>query len=663
MRFTSSRARAVAAVVPLLFLAPAAGAQSAAPRPEAYALTNVRLSPEEDEPTHTILLEAGRIRAVQFASEQVPAHMRVIDAEGLLAVPAFVDAYGSAGCATPNPTAQKDAPASESANVPIDMRQANRKGIQPAFRAADVYTVEGDVGERFRKNGFGAHVAAPRGELLAGRSALASTRDAAPRDVIIVGDLLHHGAFTASGSGYPSTLMGYHAQLRQFFLDAQRHAELERRWKEGRPGPRPPFDADLQAAQELMAGERRLVCEARTDRDVRRWVALADEFGIQIAISGGREIQKAAALLVERDIPVFLTLDWGEEVKDPREEEKKKREKNEEREPGEEQEAEPDDEAAADEEADVPEGNPEDNPEGNPEGNPEDNPEDPEDPEDADSEEGQEPKEEPKDEPAEEEAAQEGEEAPEDNKDRWKYVEPMPVRIEKRLAWERRRDCALRLSEAGVRVVFGTGTRNPDDVLKSLRALVEAGFSKEAALAGLTSAPAEVLGVDRHFGWLKPGHSAQVALWTKHPLDEGAQVKWIFVDGFPYEFEVKDEAQGEGPADGVDVSGTWDAQDPDDDEGRKLVLELEMAEDGKVSGSAEVESPADGSMLKSDVTGKVSGETVTLKMSIAVGEMQIDLDFEGKVDDDEMKGELMIKFAGQEQEAQLVAERRPGGAR
>ena len=38
--------------------------------------------------------------------------------------------------------------------------------------------------------------------------------------------------------------MGYVAQLRQFFLDAQRHGVLADRMRAGRPGPRPAFDED-----------------------------------------------------------------------------------------------------------------------------------------------------------------------------------------------------------------------------------------------------------------------------------------------------------------------------------------------------------------------------------------------------------------------------------
>ena len=111
--------------------------------------------------------------------------------------------------------------------------------------------------------------------------------------------------------------MGAVAQLRQFFLDANRNAELERRRSAGKPGVRPPFDADLEAVAPALLKKRRIVCEAASPGDVERWVRLSDEFGFEIGLSGGREAWKRAALLKQRGIPVFLTLDWGEEIEDP----------------------------------------------------------------------------------------------------------------------------------------------------------------------------------------------------------------------------------------------------------------------------------------------------------------------------------------------------------
>ena len=55
------------------------------------------------------------------------------------------------------------------------------------------------------------------------------------------------------------------------------------------------------------------------------------------------------------------------------------------------------------------------------------------------------------------------------------YREPRGVREEKRRLWEQRRDNAIQLHQAGVRVLFGTGDGKAKDLLENVRQLVEVG--------------------------------------------------------------------------------------------------------------------------------------------------------------------------------------------
>ena len=296
----------------------------AAPRPELYAVRDVRLAVPEDAPRHTLILRDGRIERVQDVGAEVPPGARVIEGKGMLALPAFIDAFTHTGCATPTPVADRDAAPSPSVGALVDMREANRKGIQPAFRAADVLKVDADLRKRLRTSGFGLLLSAPTGQLLSGQSTLASSRDAPARDALLAPVEFDHSSFQSEGPGYPGTRMGAVAQLRQFFLDARRDQEIRARRAAGKSGPRPPYDADLEAILPALAQTRRVVCEAESVADIERWISLSDEFRISIAISGGRDAWKRANVLRDRGIPVFLTLDWGEEAEDPHAKDKKK---------------------------------------------------------------------------------------------------------------------------------------------------------------------------------------------------------------------------------------------------------------------------------------------------------------------------------------------------
>ena len=588
-------------------LSPAAAAQNTPSRPRPFAVTGVRLELAEDAPRKTLILRDGRIESIQDAALELPGDVWVLEVDGLLATPAFLDAWTRTGCEMPSPEVDQDRPAEVDANVRIDMRQANRKGIQPSFRAATAIAVEAKDIESHRSAGFGGMVSSPGGEILAGRSALLYARDAAPRDLIIKDGVFQHAAFSASGGGYPSTLMGYHAQLRQLFYDARRQVELEDRQEAGLPGPRPAWDDELEAAASILRGEELLVCEADSARDINRWLRLAKEFDLTIAIAGGRDAWKVADELARRDITVLMDLDWGDEVDDP----------------------------DADEDADEEE---------------EEGEEPDSDEEDADGEE-----------PTEGDSDEEGSAEESASELNYEYEEPIGVRREKRRLWEERRDSATRLHQAGVDVVFCTGAREPDERIGSVRELVEAGFPRTAAIAALTTHAAEIAGAARYIGKLSAGESATFSLWTGDPMDDDSQVAWSFVEGFGNEFEVKERRKGgDGPAEGVDLSGAWAVAFPGDDDAREMELILEMDEDGSLSGSVSTTNPMDDSPLEADVEGYVEGNDVSFSMTFSVGGgFEVELDFDGEVEGDEITGTRTLKFPGSEDEARFEATREP----
>jgi len=538
------------------------------------AIRGVRLSAADDAELVTLILRDGRIAGRLAAGDDVPPGLWIVEGEGHLAVPAFIDAYTHTGCETPEPVVDQDVPTDTSADVDVDMRQANRKGIQPLFRAADVLSLDDDARETWRANGFGALLAAPHGELLSGSSTLATTRDGAARDVVLQPDVFMHAAFRASGPGYPSTLMGYVAQLRQFFLDVRWYADRTAGYDSGR-GPRPPYDAELEAANEAILA-RRVMVEAESHRDARRWLGLADELGFELAIAGGRDVWKLADRLAAADVPVVLTLDWGDEVPDPDDEKNvRKREKA----------------AASDDAA-------------------------------------------------------------------WTYDEPVPVLRERRRLWEERRDCALRLADAGVRLAFGSGERDAKKLLKAVRELVEAGLPGGVALAALTSEAADILGEAR-LGAVEIGRDATFALWTEDPLAEDARLALLVVDGVVHEFDVEAEPEPEGePAEGVDVTGRWklEFEGPQEIE---MTAELEMDEDGSVTGTFTREGPE--GEITGDFEGHVSGTELTLETTYEVGDTSIDFRFTADIEDDALSGTATAKASFGQFDFSGTGERLPEG--
>ncbi len=623
--------RAMRAIVlcALLSFVPCAAGQSRQERPAPYAIRDVRLSSAADAAAKTILVRDGRIEAIVDAASEIPPGRKIMEGEGRIALPAFLDAWTASGCTLPAPVVDRDRPPAEDANVQIDMREANRKGIHPSFRAVDVADLGGDISKKHREQGFGLLLCAPGGELLAGKSSLLATRDAPTRDLVVQGEVFQHAAFRARGPGYPSTLMGYFAQLRQYFLDARRHALLEERHAQGRPGGRPPWDPDLEAAHELLDGKLRLVCEADRENDIERWIRLSDELGLRIAIAGGRESWKLAAELARREIPVFLTLDWEEEVPDPVAEKKKQEEAAKKKE---EQPTPPGTglgEAAQPKEASPPAEVKPDSAQG------------------------------------EKAASEEKEPTPEEKKEAeeakaWEYVEPEPVRIAKRHEWEETRDCARRLQEAGVAYALCTGRGSAADLLKNVRTLVESGFTEDEALAALTSRPASLLGVEHDFGFLTPGHSASFTLWTASPTTKDAQLACIFVEGYPYPFEVKKKKEGgEKPPEGLDLSGRWTITGRTEEANEPSLATLTMNPDGTLGGTLRVTIPQSGDQLESPVSGRLEGLRVSLEAKFTYEGLEITVTMEGTYEGGTITGERKVHSTVFEDTSKFTATRVP----
>lgn len=59
------------------------------------------------------------------------------------------------------------------------------------------------------------------------------------------------------------------------------------------------------------------------------------------------------------------------------------------------------------------------------------------------------------------------------------------------------------------------------------------GLPYHAALAGVTSAPAELLGLGSRIGKIKPGFDADIVVWDSDPLSAGAAPVQVWIDGAP----------------------------------------------------------------------------------------------------------------------------------
>ena len=128
--------------------------------------------------------------------------------------------------------------------------------------------------------------------------------------------------------------------------------------------------------------------------------------------------------------------------------------------------------------------------------------------------------------------------------------------------WDRAPSNPARLAEAGIPIAFTTQKlEKPDKEFWSrVRLAVRRGLSKDAALAAVTSAPAEMFGVSDRLGTIAPGHIANLVVTNGDIFaDEGTKVLTTWIDGRIYDADAAAQQ---------DPRGTWEITV----EGKKLPL-------------------------------------------------------------------------------------------
>lgn len=124
----------------------------------------------------------------------------------------------------------------------------------------------------------------------------------------------------------------------------------------------------------------------------------------------------------------------------------------------------------------------------------------------------------------------------------------MNVELEDLMHWDLAPENAGRLAKAGVKIALTShGLKDSGAFLGAVRKAVKRGLDPQAALAALTTTPAELYGADR-LGTLAAGKAANIIVADGDLFGEKTKVLETWVDGTRYEVATEPEA---------DVRGTW----------------------------------------------------------------------------------------------------------
>lgn len=282
-------------------LALALAAPARAAKPDVYAVVGGRVVTVSG-PTHetaTVLLRDGLIEAVG-PTVAIPPDARLIDAKGLTLTPGLIDGFGGIGLpsAAARPKRDHGFSAGEKPN-PLAPQALALDALKPADTA------------RARDAGITTALVISRDGVLPGRSVLIDLWGDKADGMVLKQPAALHLHMATLEERYPSSLMGTIAYVRQALYDAGRYRnEWSAYERSARGKKRPRYDAALAAWQDVLAGRLPLVVTALRENDIRRAVALADEFRVRVAVAGAPQAFRVVPLLKARKLPLLVSVDF-----------------------------------------------------------------------------------------------------------------------------------------------------------------------------------------------------------------------------------------------------------------------------------------------------------------------------------------------------------------
>lgn len=294
----------------LAVVAAVAAVDAHAERPRVYALVGgtVVTAPGRVIERGNVIFRDGKIVAAG-AGAAIPSDAEIVDAKGSWIYPGLIDAYARLGggdaerAGRAGGSGGAETPRGRAAAEPGDLHPLPR--VRPERRAIEsLLPFAGDrkrEAETWRSLGFAILSISPSTGIFRGSSAAVVLLDDRPVAEIVLRDgVAQHVGFDRGefGEGYPTSLMGTVAAIRQTLLDAGRHAEWSARFERNPAAvPRPDRSAAWDALVPVLDRRVSIVFEATSPEDVLLADRLAREFDLDAVVVGsGHEAEIADAV-------------------------------------------------------------------------------------------------------------------------------------------------------------------------------------------------------------------------------------------------------------------------------------------------------------------------------------------------------------------------------
>ncbi len=300
-------------------------AQRPVPPPH-FAIQNARIMTGSGQiiDRGTIVMDNGLITAVG-RNAQIPDGAWVIDGEGLTVYPGLIDAMSSvalpASMRAPQGRGRAVGATGQSAQeqVPYSWGPEDRPATFTWMSAADDLNLEDDAIETWRETGFTSVVATPERGIFPGQSAVINLGGDRARDMVLKTPVALRVNFQAGtgNRGFPSSLFGAIAYVKQSFIDAAHYDEAWVIYSNSPVGlERPQYDRALEPLRVVINTHSYVMLPGDWAYEVQRAVKIGEQMGVNTLVYGARQGYEIADELAEKDIPVLLDVNWPEPPRD-----------------------------------------------------------------------------------------------------------------------------------------------------------------------------------------------------------------------------------------------------------------------------------------------------------------------------------------------------------
>ncbi len=520
-----------------------------------YLLKNVLVvaKPGASPLLQSVLIKDGIITQVA-PSIKAPYDAKVIDVDSIYAYAGFIDPMSYTG--VKKEEEKKDAPKPASRGV----ANFEQSGITPQVTALSKFSVKDASVADMRKIGFTTCHVFPRGRMIGGTSAIISLKDTDHEDKSIVAqNIAMHSSFSTANGVAPSTVIGVIAKFRDVYKNVDLAIKNLQTYNLNPLGiKRPTFSEELTALMPVSRKEMPVYFTAEKTKDIYRAISLQKEIGYKMVLANVEQSQNVLSQIKSGGYTVLLSMHLPEEIKDEEKKDDKKKDT-----------AMSKDSMKLDKKI-----------------------------------------EEKKDDAKKEEKKEE-------KPKKVLTAEEKALEERKKKSYEEYNMQAGLLEKNGIPFSFSYLDIKPSDVHKTLKRMIKGGLSESAALAALTTAPAQLLGISRTNGTIESGKVANIVLSDKPIFQDKAEIKYVIVEGSIYDYQEKKKSETKVDEKGAKIAGLWSytVEAPGSAQTGKITFE----KDGSgYKGSSESDSRPGTTDKIEDIS--IDDDKVTFNMTIDMGQ-------------------------------------------